>query len=273
MLAVPTKILPFLASGLFSWPGKLRMGLDVLIPGKNGHGDESIATFLRRRFGQEAVDRLGEPLLAGIHAGDPERLSILATFPRFRELGAGARQPGAGAVGGAAAEARSPARSLPRRSTRCAAGSSSWSRRSSRGSTRAPCGRASSVERIEATAEGFSLTTQRRPLPSAARRVIVAAPGPRIAPALEGLLPDGRPRARRDPVRLLGHRAARLSARRRRPPARRLRHGGARDGRPAHDRAQLRVDQVPVPRARGPRAAARLPGGRARPRRAFAAGR
>ena len=86
MLAVPTRILPFLRSGLFSWPGKLRMGLDVLLPGKDGDGDESIASFLRRRFGQEAVERLGEPLLAGIHAGDPERLSILATFPRFREL-------------------------------------------------------------------------------------------------------------------------------------------------------------------------------------------
>ena len=86
MLAVPTKILPFARSGLFSWPGKLRMGLDLVIPGGNGRGDESIASFLRRRFGQEAVDRLGEPLLAGIHAGDPERLSILATFPRFRDL-------------------------------------------------------------------------------------------------------------------------------------------------------------------------------------------
>ena len=86
MLAVPTKILPFARSGLFSWPGKLRMGLDLVIPGGNGRGDESIASFLRRRFGQEAVERLGEPLLAGIHAGDPERLSILATFPRFRDL-------------------------------------------------------------------------------------------------------------------------------------------------------------------------------------------
>jgi oxygen-dependent protoporphyrinogen oxidase len=86
MLAVPTRIVPFLRSGLFSWPGKLRMGLDLVIPGRPQNGDESIASFLRRRFGQEAVDRLGEPLLAGIHAGDPERLSIRATFPRFADL-------------------------------------------------------------------------------------------------------------------------------------------------------------------------------------------
>jgi oxygen-dependent protoporphyrinogen oxidase len=86
VLAVPTRIGPFLKSGLFSWPGKVRMGLDLLRPARKGTGDESIAAFLRRRFGQEAVERLGEPLLAGIHAGDPERLSIRASFPRFADL-------------------------------------------------------------------------------------------------------------------------------------------------------------------------------------------
>jgi len=86
VLAVPTRIGPFLKSGLFSWPGKVRMGLDLLRPARRDTGDESIAAFLRRRFGQEAVDRLGEPLLAGIHAGDPERLSIRASFPRFADL-------------------------------------------------------------------------------------------------------------------------------------------------------------------------------------------
>jgi protoporphyrinogen/coproporphyrinogen III oxidase len=86
MLAIPSRILPFLRSGLFSWPGKLRMGLDLVRPRRRQDGDESIASFLRRRFGQEAVERLGEPLLAGIHAGDPERLSIQATFPRFVDL-------------------------------------------------------------------------------------------------------------------------------------------------------------------------------------------
>jgi oxygen-dependent protoporphyrinogen oxidase len=86
MLAIPTRILPFLTSGLFSWPGKLRMGLDLVVPARRETGDESIAAFLRRRFGQECVARLGEPLLAGIHSGDPDRLSIGATFPRFVDL-------------------------------------------------------------------------------------------------------------------------------------------------------------------------------------------
>jgi oxygen-dependent protoporphyrinogen oxidase len=86
MLAVPTRILPFVSSGLFSWPGKIRMGMDLVIPARRENGDESIASFLRRRFGQESVDLLGEPLLAGIHSGDPERLSMRATFARFVEM-------------------------------------------------------------------------------------------------------------------------------------------------------------------------------------------
>lgn len=86
MLAVPTRILPFVSSGLFSWPGKLRMGMDLVIPARRENGDESIASFLRRRFGQESVDLLGEPLLAGIHSGDPERLSMRATFARFVDM-------------------------------------------------------------------------------------------------------------------------------------------------------------------------------------------
>jgi oxygen-dependent protoporphyrinogen oxidase len=85
-LAVPMKIGPFLRSSLFSWPGKLRTGMDLVIPARKNGGDESIASFIRRRFGTESLERLGEPLLAGIHSGDPERLSIRATFPRLADL-------------------------------------------------------------------------------------------------------------------------------------------------------------------------------------------
>jgi oxygen-dependent protoporphyrinogen oxidase len=86
MLTVPTRVLPVLRSRLFSWPGKLRMGLDLVRPGRRETGDESIASFVRRRFGREVLERLAEPLLAGIHAGDPERLSLRATFPRLAAL-------------------------------------------------------------------------------------------------------------------------------------------------------------------------------------------
>lgn len=86
VLGVPTRAWPLLRSGLFSWPGKLRMGLDLVLPRRRASGDESIAAFVRRRLGGEALDRLGEPLLAGIHAGDPDRLSMQACFPRFVEM-------------------------------------------------------------------------------------------------------------------------------------------------------------------------------------------
>jgi oxygen-dependent protoporphyrinogen oxidase len=85
-LIVPTRLGPFLRSPLVSWPGKLRMGFDLALPGRRGSGDESIASFVRRRFGNEAVEALAEPLLAGIHVADPERLSLQATFPRFAEM-------------------------------------------------------------------------------------------------------------------------------------------------------------------------------------------
>lgn len=86
VLTVPTRILPLAKSHLFSWPGKLRMGLDLVKPPKRDGADESIASFVRRRLGDEALERLAEPLMGGIYAGDCEKLSIQATFPQLAEL-------------------------------------------------------------------------------------------------------------------------------------------------------------------------------------------
>ena len=85
-LMAPTEIKQFLRSPLFSPAGKLRMMMEPLIPAKRDGGDESVAGFIRRRFGQECLERAGQPMLAGIYTGDPERLSMLATMPRFIEL-------------------------------------------------------------------------------------------------------------------------------------------------------------------------------------------
>ncbi len=85
-LLVPGKILPFLRSPLLSVPGKLRALLDLLIPRRSGKNDETIASFVRRRLGQEMLDKVGEPLLGGIHSCDVERQSMAATFPRFIAL-------------------------------------------------------------------------------------------------------------------------------------------------------------------------------------------
>lgn len=80
-LGLPTRVKPFLTTRLFSWRAKLRMALETLTPARHAAGDESIGQFMRRRFGDEAVTFLAEPLLAGIHAGDVEQLSIGALFP------------------------------------------------------------------------------------------------------------------------------------------------------------------------------------------------
>ncbi len=86
MLIVPTRIMPFVTSPLISWPGKLRMGMDLFLPRRRDDADESVADFVRRRLGQEALDKIAEPLMGGIHVSDPEMQSLLGTFPRFRKL-------------------------------------------------------------------------------------------------------------------------------------------------------------------------------------------
>lgn len=85
-LIAPTKLSPFLMSPLFSLAGKLRMASEMLIPRGEAASDESVASFIRRRFGKEALERAGQPMIAGIYTGDPEKLSIRATMPRFCDL-------------------------------------------------------------------------------------------------------------------------------------------------------------------------------------------
>jgi oxygen-dependent protoporphyrinogen oxidase len=62
------------------------MGLDLAVPVKRSPEDESLANFFRRRLGRQAFERMLEPLMAGIYAGDAEQMSVRATFPRFVEL-------------------------------------------------------------------------------------------------------------------------------------------------------------------------------------------
>lgn len=85
-LGFPTRLGSFVRSGLLSWPGKLRLGAEIFVPRRREEGDESLGGFFRRRLGDEALERIIEPLMTGIYAGDADRLSILATFPRFPEM-------------------------------------------------------------------------------------------------------------------------------------------------------------------------------------------
>lgn len=86
MLMVPTKIVPFALSPLISWPGKIRMSFDLFLPKKKQFSDETLKSFVVRRLGQEALDKIAEPLIGGIHGGDPGTMSLKASFPRFLDM-------------------------------------------------------------------------------------------------------------------------------------------------------------------------------------------
>ncbi len=90
MMFAPTKFWPFATTGLFSWPGKIRMGMDLFIKPKQVSGggieDETLESFVVRRMGRECLDRLAEPLVGGVHASDPAKMSLAATFPRLLEM-------------------------------------------------------------------------------------------------------------------------------------------------------------------------------------------
>src|SRR5215510_11754931 len=87
-LLAPSRLWPFITSDIFSFTGKARMAADLLLPRKqtNGANDESLASFVRRRLGVEALDRMAQPMVGGIYTADPETLSLRATLPRFLEM-------------------------------------------------------------------------------------------------------------------------------------------------------------------------------------------
>jgi len=96
-LLAPGRFWPFITSGIFSWRGKARIAMDLLLPRQNVNGngnvgstdaieDESLAHFVRRRLGREALERMAQPMIGGIYTADPETLSLQATMPRFLEM-------------------------------------------------------------------------------------------------------------------------------------------------------------------------------------------
>ncbi|MBI5510013.1 MAG: protoporphyrinogen oxidase [Deltaproteobacteria bacterium] len=82
---VPTGPGAFLKSGLLSPTGKLRLALEPWAR-KRPDADESLADFARRRLGPEALEALLDPMVSGIFAGDPERMSLKSCFPRIFEI-------------------------------------------------------------------------------------------------------------------------------------------------------------------------------------------
>jgi oxygen-dependent protoporphyrinogen oxidase len=87
MIMAPTRLWPMVTTPILGPWGKLRMGLEWFVaPGRDHDRDESLADFARRRFGREAYERLIQPLVGGMYTGDPERLSVRATMPRFLDM-------------------------------------------------------------------------------------------------------------------------------------------------------------------------------------------
>jgi len=83
----PSDMARFWKSPLLSWPGKARASLEMWLPRRRRPPeDESLGSFVRRRFGQEMLERVAQPMVGGIYGADPEELSLASTFPRFLEM-------------------------------------------------------------------------------------------------------------------------------------------------------------------------------------------
>lgn len=115
-MLVPTQYRAIVTTPLLSPLGKFRMLLDLVVPAKRDDADESVGAFVRRRLGRQLFDHLAEPLVSGIYSGDADKLSVLSTMPRLRQV---EREHG-GLVRGAIAQrrtstttARPPARLTP----------------------------------------------------------------------------------------------------------------------------------------------------------------
>ena len=85
LLMAPSRLLPMLRSPVLSWRGKLRVLADLIIP-RGPNEDQSLEQFVVRRLGRELLDRIAEPLIAGIHAAEPSTMSLAASFPRFLDM-------------------------------------------------------------------------------------------------------------------------------------------------------------------------------------------
>jgi len=81
LVRLPENPIAFLSSYLLSWKGKLRLVGEFFVPPRKDLSDETLGDFARRRIGEEVLEKLLDPMVAGIFAGDPDRMSLKAAFP------------------------------------------------------------------------------------------------------------------------------------------------------------------------------------------------
>lgn len=86
IMLAPSTLTSLFQSSILSGFGKLRSALDLVLPPKRDREDESLAAFVRRRFGQELLDKLAQPMVAGVYVGDAEKLSAAHVAARFVEM-------------------------------------------------------------------------------------------------------------------------------------------------------------------------------------------
>jgi len=183
VLGVPTAMGPLLRSGLFTWRGKLRMALEPWRSIPPPAGDVSIADFIGTRLGREAVEVVGEPLLAGIHAGDAERLSIRATFPRLVDA---ASRP-EGLVRGLRAR-QAPSEAAPPGFVSLEGGLGEMVDALVAGLPAVALRPGTPVRALRRERDGFVVETAGGPV--LARTVVLALPAPRAAPLVAGFSGD-----------------------------------------------------------------------------------
>ena len=188
LLMAPTKIRAFLASDVVGWPAKIRMAGDFFLPAGARDYDESVGAFAARRFGVEAAESFINPVMAGIHSGDPDRLSLKSTFPQFFEM---ERKYGSvWRAMRAASGKRPPARPGRTMFMTLQGGLQSLTDALA---ARLPAGTVHTGARVESLAQAAPGRYEARLAGGecvTANRVVCSLPAPVCAPMLEGISPD-----------------------------------------------------------------------------------
>jgi oxygen-dependent protoporphyrinogen oxidase len=186
---VPTRLAPLWTSGILSPRGCARVAMERWIPRRASGTDETVAAFVRRRFGAELYERLMQPLLGGLYGSSPEELSVQATFPVLTD----AERKSGSVTRGLKAQARERAQAsggepegAPFLSLRGGMGGLIHALEASTG--RAEVWLGVGVNAVGRSGDGWSLDVRGRP-PLVVDAVVITTP----APVTAGLLKDEDP--------------------------------------------------------------------------------
>ena len=267
-VALPTSPAAFLTTSAFTLGAKLRLVGELFVAPTPPGVEESIAAFVRRRLGDEFLDYAIDPFVSGIYAGDPERISVPAAFPRLLAL----EQKYGGLIKGQIRGARERKKSKEvakntAKSFSFREGMQTLTDGVGRRLRAVRCG--VRVQRIARDAAGLFQVEGEvggAPFARSARAVVVATPAYAAAGLIRDLAPDAAQALCRHRVRADRGRRGRVPARRRRALLRRLRVPGAEEGTPQGAGLAVLDQHVRQPRPRRHRPADHVRGRPARSR-------